>query len=241
MSAHVWRSAAGLIGAAVLAAACGGGSPAPEGAGPTGDIGVDVAELSPAIDNPYVAFGSLRRTVHEGQLEGTTVRVESTVRDAPAEIAGVQVTVVDVSEFEDDELVEKTEDYYAQDRAGVVYYMGERVDDYEDGAVIGHSGQWLANEPGNQAGVFMPAAPRVGDAFEQERAPGVAEDRSTVIETGLSVTVPSGSFSDCIRTEDVDPLGGAAEQKVYCRGVGLVRETTSAGENLDLTELETRN
>jgi hypothetical protein len=87
----------------------------------------------------------------------------------------------------------------------------------------------------------MPAAPRVGDAFEQERAPGVAEDRSTVIETGLSVTVPAGSFSDCIETEDVDPLGGGTEHKVYCRGVGLVRETTSAGENLDLTELETRN
>jgi hypothetical protein len=134
----------------VLAAACGGGSPPPEAARSTSDIGVDVAELSPVIDNPYVAFASLRRTVHEGQLEGTSVRVESTVRDAPADIAGVQVTVVDVSEFEDDELVEKTEDYYAQDRAGAVYYIGERVDDYEDGTVTGHENLDLTElEPRN--------------------------------------------------------------------------------------------
>ena len=81
-------------------------------------------------------------------------------------------------EFEDGELVERTADYFAQDGKGRVWYFGERVDDIENGKVVGHEGQWLAGKNGAKPGLFMPAKPRVGQVFEQERAPGVAEDRS---------------------------------------------------------------
>lgn len=207
-------------------------------------LGVDAAQLSPTVDHPYVAFASVRRAVFEGEEvdsetgETVELRVESVVRDETARVAGVEVTVVDVSDFEDGELVEQTEDYYAQHRSGDVYYLGERVDEYEDGEVAGHGGQWLAGEGDARAGLFMPATPKVGDEFEQERAPGLAEDRSTVVATGVTVTVPAGTFDDCIETEDLDPVDDVTEHKFYCSGVGLVREAFPAGGSLDLIEFE---
>jgi hypothetical protein len=210
------------------------------------DLGVDVTELSPVIDNPYVPFASVRRAVYEGDTlepeskETIKVRIECTVRDEPETVAGVKVTVVEVSEFEAGELVEKTTDYYAQHRSGVVHYIGERVDDYEDGKPSGHEGQWLAGENGARTGIVMPSAPKVGDVFEQERAPGVAEDRSTVHATGLAVTVPAGMFKDCIEIRDFDPIEKSTHRKVYCRGAGLVREVYGRGGSVELTKLETR-
>jgi hypothetical protein len=209
-------------------------------------IGVDPATLSPVVDNPYVAFAALRHAVYAGKeldpetKEDLEVRVEVTVRDTPETVVGVKATVVEVSDFEDGELVEKTRDYYAQDRAGVVYYLGERVDDYEDGKVTGHGGQWVAGENGSLAGVFMPAAPGVGDVFEQERAPGIAADRSKVVAVGRTVTVPAGTFTDCVEVEDYDPIGKSTQRKFYCRGVGLVREDFGGGRTLDLIERRTR-
>lgn len=222
-----------LVGAlfAITLAACGNGD------AETAD------ELSATIDHPFVAFSSTSGAVFAGEEvdpdtgDPTPIRVESTVRHQTTTVAGVEVTVVEVSDFEDGQLVEQTEDYYAQDRTGAVYYMGERVDDYENGEVVGHHGQWLAGRDGNPAGVFMPATVEVGAEFAQEQVPGVAEDRSTVVATGVTVTVPAGTFDDCIETEDYDPLDDVTEHKFYCRDVGLVRETFAAGGSLDLVEL----
>jgi hypothetical protein len=148
-------------------------------------------------------------------------------------VAGVPVAVVEVKDFENGKLVERTLDYYAAHDDGSVWYFGERVDDYEEGRVVGHSGQWLAGEGGARPALFMPAEPGVGDAFEQEGAPGIAEDRSTVLAVSLTVTTPAGTFSGCIRTRDVDPLDGVVEFKLYCAGVGLVREQ-APGSRLEL-------
>jgi hypothetical protein len=152
-------------------------------------------------------------------------------------IDGIEATVVEVHEYADGELTERTLDYYAQDETGTVYYLGEDVDMYENGAVASHEGAWQTGEGENQAGIFMPAEPAVDMAFEQERAPGVAEDRSTVIAVGESVTVPAGTFSGCMRTEDINPLDDATEFKIYCPGIGVVHEENEEG-TLDLVSFE---
>jgi len=234
------RRLAVVLGLAVAAAACDGGGD--DSATRRSDVGFDTAGSSPTIDHPYVSFATVRRAVYEGSEvdeetgEAIPIRVESTPRRETTSVAGV---VVAVSDYEDGALVERTDDYYAQDRAGIVYYLGERVDDYEDGEVVGHHGQWLAGEDGHRAGVFMPTRLEVGTEFEQERAEGVAEDRSTVVARGVSVTVPAGTFADCIETEDYDPIDDVTERKFYCAGVGLVREVFPAGGSLDLVELDT--
>ena len=81
--------------------------------------------------------------------------------------------------------------------------------------------------------LFMPARPKVGQSFEQERAPGVAEDRSTVGGRRSRGEDPAGKFAGCIKTRDLAPLDKKTEFKHYCPGTGLVREDLS-GRRLEL-------
>ncbi len=224
--------AIGLL-AAVALVACGDD----EGE-PAADATIDPAEFQATVDNEFFPLSSLGPQVFEGQEtdpdtgEVIELRVESTVLAETDTVAGVEVTVVEVKDYEDGELVESTLDYYAQREDGTVYYLGERVDEYEDGELIGHEGQWLAGEGDNLPGVFMPADPQEGDEFEQERAPGVAEDRSKVVAVDQTVTTRAGAFKGCIKTEDYDPLGGVTEFKYYCPDVGMVKEESEDGETL---------
>jgi hypothetical protein len=218
-----------------VAASCGGGDARPTeqraGTGP----GTFRAEVS----HPLVPLTSVRSAVFEGRERnretGETIdlRVESRVLERTDDVAGVRVAVVEVKDYEDGELVERTLDYYAQRLDGSVWYFGELVDDYNRGKIVGHKGQWLAGQGEARPGIFMPAAPNVGDVFEQERAPGVAEDRSTVVAVGLRVKTPAGAFTNCIKTKDFAPLDNVTEFKYYCHGVGLVREEPPGGR-LDL-------
>jgi hypothetical protein len=199
----------------------------------------EAVEFRPQVDHPLVPLASVGLTVLEGSerdpKSGETVRlrVESRVLGRTEVVAGTRVAVVEVKDFEEGRLVEQTLDYYAQRGDGSVWYLGERVDDYEDGKLVGHEGQWLAGRDGARPGLFMPAEPKLGDAFEQERAPGVAEDRSTVVAVDVEVTTDAGTFSGCIKTEDFAPLDDVTEFKYYCRDIGLVREEF-AGGRLDL-------
>jgi hypothetical protein len=202
-------------------------TPLPEGT-PT------AADYSATVTNTFVPLSTVRVTVFEGKEGDTRIRIESRVLDTTETIAGVEVRPVEVKEYENGRYSERTLDYYAQHRDGGVWYFGERVENIKDGKVVGHGGQWLAGVGTAQAGLFMPADPQVGQSFEQERAPGVAEDRSKVIEVGVGITTAAGTFSGCIKTEDYAPLDRATEHKYYCPGVGLVREETSGGTRVDL-------
>ncbi|MDO8612016.1 MAG: hypothetical protein Q7R32_04245 [Dehalococcoidia bacterium] len=235
----------GLALGSVLLGACGGGggkkTPAPA-ASPTEEgtpaTGLNPADFQASVDNPFFPLSSLGLTVFEGQEptdagEVVQVRLETTVLPDTDVVAGIEVTVVEDKAFEDGELVESTLDYYAQHRDGSVYYFGERVDEYEGGKVVGHAGQWLTGEGDNQPGVYMPAKLVLDQTFEQEKAPGVAEDQSKVVALDQAVTTPAGSFSGCIKTEDFSPLDNATEFKFYCPDIGLVREEPPGG-HLDL-------
>lgn len=156
----------------------------------------DPSRFSPVVDHPLVSLSSVGFKDFKGRERdrktGESVAIRSVVRvlGKRARVAGVVVAVVDVKEYEDGELVEHTLDYFAQRDDGSVWYFGERVDDYEGGKVVGHDGQWFAGRNGAKPGLYMPAKVRVGQTFEQEQAPGVAEDRSTVIAVGRTVKTP---------------------------------------------------
>lgn len=196
---------------------------------------LDPGMFSPTVTNPFFPLASVSDKVFEGDTTdpetGETVheRVEERVLPDTATVAGIDVTVVEVYEYADGEVTEHTLDYYAQHEDGTVYYLGEDVDNYEDGVVVDHDGAWRAGEGENQPGVFMPAVPEVGASFAQERAPGTAEDSSTIIAVDQAVTVQAGAFAGCIRTEDVNPLDDTTEYKDYCPGVGVVREESDEG------------
>jgi hypothetical protein len=202
-----------------------------------GDDAPAAATSSARITNPYVAFAAVRRAEyrgHERNEEGKTVttRTVSVVLDRTRVITGIRSAVVDVKDYEDGKLIEHTLDYYAQRPNGDVWYLGEDVNDIENGKVVGHDGHWLAGRRGARPGLFMPARPRRGQKFRQERAPGVAEDTSTIVGTERTVPTPGGTFAHCVKTRDYSPLDKASEHKYYCRGVGLVREDVEGGNGL---------
>jgi hypothetical protein len=203
----------------------------------------DPADFSPVVTNPLFPLAAIRQEVFEGEEqdpgndEPVVIRVEMTVLPETKTIAGIEATVVEVMEYADGELTERTLDYYAQHRDGTVYYLGEDVDVYDDGEIVGHEGAWLAGESKNQPGVYMPANLEVGQVFEQERAPGVAEDQSTVTAVGESLETRAGTYEDCIVAEDLDPLSGEEGQKIYCPGVGIAREE-SPGYAIALVSVE---
>lgn len=207
---------------------------------------VDPSSFSTNVTNPYfpLPLGAVR--VYEGwELDPETGevhqnRVEETVLTETDTVMGVPVVVLQVMEYQDGELVESTRDYHAQHADGSVWYFGEEVDTIENGQVTGHEGSWLAGDGDNQPSLFMPADPKVLDTIQQEQAPGLAEDFSTVAQTGVHFTSMSGTIGandDCIRTVDLNPLEVASEFKIYCPGPGLVREEdkTSVDELVSIT------
>jgi len=208
-------------------------------------IGVNAAELSPVVCNPLLLFSTLKRAVYVGKErdadtgQSFKVRLELTARDTAETIAGVKVTVIDATDFADEEVVERARKFYAQHRSGDVYCIAEHIDDYEGGKMVGHEGQWVAGENGSQAGLLMPATPKSGDVFEPERAPGIAQERSKVVSTTRTVKVPAGTFKDCIETEVYDPIGKTTVRRWYCPGAGLVKEA-GVERVIELASRETR-
>jgi hypothetical protein len=218
---------------ALAGLACGGND---DGNSSTAPVSFDPADFTTTIDNPLFPLSSFSEMVYEGEEtdpetnETIEVRVVMTVQDETKTVAGVEVLVVKDEAFEDGELVESTLDYFAQHADGSVYYFGEDVNNYEDGELKDHEGSWLVGGE-NQPGVIMPPSPAVGDVFQQEKAPGVAEDEMTVLSVTEDVAVEAGSFTDCVKTEDVNPLdqNGHVEFKYYCPGVGFVKEEFEEG------------
>lgn len=226
---------------AVTAVACNGGDTDREtAAGAPGSPGdteaINPADFSSNITHPLLPLSSTRNREfvgHQKKDDGGTseIRVVSRLLDKTDTIAGVNVAVVEVTEHKDGQLLELTEDYYAQHRDGTVWYFGERVTDYKDGKPVGHEGQWLAGENGYRPGVFMPAYPTVGQEFAPEQIPGVADERAKVLELDVEVTVPAGRFTGCMKTEDRDLLDSKTEFKFFCPRAGLVREESAKGSS----------
>jgi hypothetical protein len=152
--------------------------------------------------------------------------ITDTVLDETKVVDGVETRVVEDRESKNGQLIELTRDYYAIDSmTNDVYYMGEDVDVYKNGKVVGHEGAWLSGVKGAKFGLMMPGAPKVGQKFYQERAPGVGMDRCEIVSVGEHVVTPAGTFEKCIHVHETTPLEkGTGEHKWYAAGVGPVKD-----------------
>ncbi len=170
-------------------------------------------------------------------VPGTTFRYRSetpdgvedevfTVTRETKRIQGVSTRVVEDIVHLDGTLTEHTFDYFASDELGNVWYFGEdsRSRDPQTGEVS-TEGSWRAGRDGAEAGIIMEAHPQVGDVYHEEHAAGVAEDQARVLALDAQASVPAGSYSNCLQTENFSALDpGAIEHKFYVPGVGLVLE-----------------
>ncbi|MGZ8737392.1 MAG: hypothetical protein ACXWW7_09540 [Nocardioides sp.] len=207
---------------------------------PTPDL--DPADFVVGIDNPYLPFTPGTRWIYESKSTEGDERIVVTVTDRSKVVDGVQATVVhDRVTTPDGELIEDTFDWYAQDVDGNVWYLGEDTTAYEDGKTS-KEGSWEAGVDGALAGVVMPAAPQVGDAYAQEYLDGEAEDEGEVLALDEEATVPFGSYTGLVMTADTTPLEpDMVEHKYYARGVGLVYEemVTPGDDRVRLVEMTT--
>ena len=222
----------------VALSACGDEEEQPAAAGDALPQGSEPAELDPAefttrIDNPYWPMRPGSRWVYrETDTEGSEQRVVVEVTSETKTIAnGVEAAVVRDTVTEDGEPVEITDDWYAQDAEGNLWYLGEKTAEYENGKVATRAGSFEAGVDGAQAGIIMPADPAPGMEYRQEYYEGEAEDRAAIISVGQEqVQVPAGHFADVVMTRDLVPLEPRVEElKLYARGVGPVMAVAISG------------
>lgn len=200
---------------------------------------IDPDDFVDLIDNPWLPLAPGTTFVYEKVTEDETERIEVEVTDDTVEILGVTCTVVRDTASVDGEIQEDTYDWYAQDVAGNVWYFGELSFEYEDGEIAGIEGSWKAGVDGAQPGIVMLADPMVGDVYRQEFELREAEDVGGVLSLDATASVPVGTFTDCLQTEDYTPLEpDALEDKFYAPGLGLVLELdVESGERTELIEV----
>jgi hypothetical protein len=262
MKPHARHVVAGLAVAGLLAAGCGdddstatgqsgsgssttesttdSGSTTPvidPGDGGHYDPQIDPADFVDTVDNPYLPFTPGLQWTYDGTSDGQAERTEVVVTDQQREVMGIPVVVVRDTVSVDGEVIEDTYDWYAQDRDGNVWYMGEDTKEYENGEVSSTEGSWEGGVDGALPGIVMQAHPEVGQAYRQEFYAGQAEDLAEVTEVGTTKTIELGDYPDVVITKEWNPLEpDVIENKYFAPGVGLVAEEGVAG-NDDVAEL----
>lgn len=190
------------------------------------DIALDPADFRTEIDNPYWPMRPGSRWVYrEPGEKGRSLRVEITVTEKTKVVDGIETRVVHdvVSDERTKRPVEVTDDWYAQDKFGNVWYLGEDTQEYENGKPTTKKGSWEAGENGAQAGVIVLSEPQVGDEYRQEYLAGEAEDAARVLSRDERVRVPLDAYENCLMTRDFTPLDPEVlEYKYYAEGVGPV-------------------
>jgi hypothetical protein len=146
-------------------------------------------------------------------------------------IEGVRTTVVHDVVLKHGKPREVTNDWYAQDRHGNVWYFGENTKELDrHGHVTSREGSFKAGRDGARPGVLFPGHPRVGLKARQEYYKGHAEDHFKILDRNARVSVPYVSSHHAVKTKEWTPLEpGIVEHKYYVRGVGDVKEVTVKG------------
>ncbi len=181
---------------------------------------LNAATFVDTVDNPYFPLTPGSRWFYDGTSDGESEHNEVVVTGERRAILGISATVVRDTVSVGGSVVEDTYDWYAQDRDGNVWYLGEASSDIENGQVVSTAGSWEAGVDGAYPGIVMKADPQVGDAYRQEYYVGEAEDLAEVLEIG----------ADRLLTREWNPLDPeVVEEKAYERGVGLVVEEKVRG------------
>jgi hypothetical protein len=204
-------------------------------------VKLDPVDFSINIDNPYWPMSPGSKWVYsETDTKGTKQKVVVEVTPKTKMIAnGVEARVIRDTVTENGAPVEITYDWYAQDKAGNIWYLGEYVTNYKNGKVVDHGGSFEAGVDGAQPGIAMPANPEPGLSYRQEYYKGEAEDKSAIITVGEEqVQVPFGYFNqDLLMTRDLVPTEPKVQElKFYAPNVGplLSVHTDGAGGRAEL-------
>jgi hypothetical protein len=183
------------------------------------------------VDNPWFPLEPGTRYVWEGRAftdEGERVdrRVVFIVTDLTKVVGGVRAVVGWDRDFNGDTVGESELIFYAQDKNGNVWHLGEYVEHWNEGELDGGR-LWVVGDPeGARAGIAMYAEPRTGVSYSQGFVPPpwFWDDHARVSDVGVRNCVPVRCFDDSIVVEEFEPrFPGAFQLKYYARGVGNIR------------------
>jgi hypothetical protein len=208
--------------------------PLPRAQLPEGDapVELDPALFTTEIDNPYWPMKpGTRWTYREVDSDGIELRAMIVVTTQTKLVAnGVTARVVRDTVTRDGEIIEDTVDWYAQDSAGNLWYLGEDTAEFDHGAITSRSGSWEAGVDGALPGVIIPADPQPGQKYRQEYYAGEAEDNGEVLSMTETADVAYGHFDTLLMTADTSGLDpDVLEHKFYAVGAGPVLTLDIAG------------
>jgi hypothetical protein len=188
-------------------------------------------QFASRVDNPWFPLRTGTVFVYRGVKDGKAARDVLTVTDQHRTVLGIGATVIDDRLYLNGRLEERTTDWYAQDRRGNVWYLGERTATLDrHGRTRSIEGSWLAGVNGARAGIYMPDHPNPGETGRQEYYRGHAEDQFKVLSRHATVTSPATSSHHALLTQETTRLEpGTLDHKLYVRGIGTVREETVTG------------
>jgi hypothetical protein len=196
---------------------------------------IDPASFVDVVNNRYFPLKPGTGFHYRGVAEdGKTPQSDDmVVTRQTKKILSVKCTVVSDIVSSGGKQIERTFDWYAQDKYGNVWYMGEDTRELEDGRFVKADDSWEAGVNGAQPGIIMPGDPQPDGSYRQEYYPGHAEDQARILGSGGALTVPAGSFSQTLLTEETAPEldPGVAERKYYVAGLGDVKEQTVSGNH----------
>ena len=220
---------------AVLALSACGGSGSKSSSPPSLPQGTKAVKLDPAdfttnIDNPYWPMRPGSHWVYREVENGETQRVDVTVTNQTKTLEGIEARVVHDRVSRNGGTLEDTYDWYAQDSAGNLWYLGEDTAEYENGKLKTREGSWAAGVDGAEPGIVVPADPKQGMSYREEYYPGHAEDGAEVLNVDSQVQVPFGRFKNAMLTRNYSTIEPTVEEmKLYARGVGPVMELLVSG------------
>jgi hypothetical protein len=174
-----------VVGAALAGVASSGGAstPPPRWAlhGPYSPT-IDPANFVATIDNRYFPLRP-GTAFHYRGYSGTTPQTDDMVVTGQTKrILGISCTVVRDTVSEHGKPVERTFDWYAQDKQGNVWYLGEDSRELENGHFVRASDSWRSGVKGAKPGIIMRGDPRAGEVYRQEYyPPGGALDQARVL------------------------------------------------------------
>lgn len=166
------------------------------------------------VSNPYFNLVPGRRWYFEGQSPlGVKIKRDVIGSGSTKEIQGVTAQGVWEREWRDDTLTSETKKWYAQDRNGNVWWLGQDESEIFGGYQKSRGDSWQAGDNNAKAVVLIPGQIEKGSF-------GVADKRGEILSVGESVKVPRGDLKDCIKTRDLDPSVNSEEHQYYCKETG---------------------
>lgn len=195
------------------------------------------------IDNRWFSLRPGTRVVFDGFVDDgdgpVPHRVVFTVTNLTKVINGVNTRVIWDDDFSDGQLVESELAFFAQDKHGNVWTMGEYPEEFEDGEFVGAPSTWISGQADAEAGILVPGHPRVGASFMQGFAPEVEFlDCATVADTHATTCIDGTCFRRVLVVDESSPLDPASghQLKYYARGTGLIKIAPLGGNAVEILE-----